>query len=366
MRTQTVILATIVALCLSTAAQAKYSGGTGEPNDPYRIATAEDLNDIANHVEDFNKCFLMVADINLADYTGTQFNIIGIDTTEFTGVFDGNDHKIWSFTRIGIPPWEHIELFGYVGESGQIKNLGLEKADLNDGGLIIAELVRGNYGSISNCYSTSSVSGDAYMGGFIEYNHGTITNCYSTDGLVGENSGTITNCYSSGSACGGEWACGGLVGENSGTITNCYSTGSVTGDFCEHVGGLVGYSYYGSVTTSFWDVNTSGQSTSDGGEGLPTAQMKTESTFTDAGWDFVDIWDICEGTNYPKFVWQIPLGDLICPDGVNFIDYSFFAGHWMDVNCSDSNDCDGCDFDFSDMVDANDLQIFCDHWLEGG
>lgn len=42
-----------------------YSGGTGEPNSPYRIETAEDLNDIGNHVEDFNKCFVMVNDINL-------------------------------------------------------------------------------------------------------------------------------------------------------------------------------------------------------------------------------------------------------------------------------------------------------------
>jgi hypothetical protein len=40
--------------------------------------------------------------------------------------------------------------------------------------------------------------------------------------------------------------------------------------------------------------------------------MKTLSTFTSAGWDFVgetangteDIWTICEGVNYPKFVWQ--------------------------------------------------------------
>jgi len=121
----------------------------------------------------------------------------------------------------------------------------------------------------------------------------------------------------------------------------------------------------GVVTTSFWDIETTGQEESDGGEGKTTAEMKTKSTFTYAGWDFVNIWDICEGTNYPRLLWQIPTGDFVCPDGVNFIDYSFFAGRWLDTNCTESNDCDGTDLDFSDTVDANDLQIFCQHWLEG-
>ena len=51
--------------------------------------------------------------------------------------------------------------------------------------------------------------------------------------------GTITNCYSTGSVSGNKWV-GGLVGVNNyyGTITNCYSTGSVSGKY--NVGGLVG------------------------------------------------------------------------------------------------------------------------------
>ncbi|MBC8217209.1 MAG: hypothetical protein H8E73_01975 [Planctomycetes bacterium] len=101
--------------------------------------------------------------------------------------------------------------------------------------------------------------------------------------------------------------------------------------------------------------------------------MQTKSTFTDAGWDFVgetvngpeDIWDICEGTNYPKFVWQIPLGDFVCPDGVNFFDFSFFAGHWAEDNCAASNDCDGTDLDLLGSVDIKDLRIFADNWLAG-
>ena len=52
---------------LTSSVQAKYSGGTGEPNNPYQIADANDMNDIGNHPEDWDKHFVMVNDINLAD-----------------------------------------------------------------------------------------------------------------------------------------------------------------------------------------------------------------------------------------------------------------------------------------------------------
>ncbi len=66
----------VISISANVAYCGTYSGGTGELNNPYRIATANDLNDIANHTDDFDKHFILVNDINLADYTGTQFNII--------------------------------------------------------------------------------------------------------------------------------------------------------------------------------------------------------------------------------------------------------------------------------------------------
>jgi len=64
------------------------------------------------------------------------------------------------------------------------------------------------------------------------------------------------------------------------------------------------------VGNSFWDTETSGQLTSDGGTGLPTDSMKMRSTFVDAGWDFygVGIWNIGNGRNdgYPYLQWQHP------------------------------------------------------------
>jgi len=42
----------ITIFSLSLPAYAKYSGGTGEPNDPYQIATAEDLMLLGNTPDD--------------------------------------------------------------------------------------------------------------------------------------------------------------------------------------------------------------------------------------------------------------------------------------------------------------------------
>ncbi|MBZ9577472.1 hypothetical protein KJA13_00325 [Patescibacteria group bacterium] len=185
---------------------------------------------------------------------------------------------------------------------------------------------------ITNCYSTGSVSGTTDVGGLVGNNEGTITNCYSTSyvlgnrrvgGLVGENGyegylgstyGTISNCYSSGSVLGDGYV-GGLAGYNrSGTIINCYSTSYVSGD--SYVGGLVGENFWGGeVMASFWDIETSGQ-TASAGTGKTTAEMQTESTFSDAGWDFLvesvngteDIWWILEGQDYPRLSWEL-IGD---------------------------------------------------------
>ena len=114
------------------------------------------------------------------------------------------------------------------------------------------------------------------------------------------------------------------------TITTCYSSGSVSGYM--FVGGLVGWDNGDQETTdSFWDTDTSSQSWSDGGTGETTVEMKTKSTFTDAGWDFDNVWHICETTNYPKLLWQMLPADLVCPDGVDFADFSFFADRWLNT-----------------------------------
>ena len=93
------------------------------------------------------------------------------------------------------------------------------------------------------------------------------------------------------------------MGYNSSSISNCYSTGAVSGS--SSVGGLVGTNH-GSVVSSFWDVNTSGRMTSAGGTGKTTAEMKTLTTFTSAGWDFTPKdgdW-IMPNNDYPHLIWE--------------------------------------------------------------
>ena len=71
-------------------------------------------------------------------------------------------------------------------------------------------------GEIMGYYSTCGVDGNSLAG---------------AGGLVGHNCdhGTITNCYSTGSVSGADYV-GGLVGYNhEARIDNCYSTGSVSG-----------------------------------------------------------------------------------------------------------------------------------------
>jgi len=94
--------------------------------------------------------------------------------------------------------------------------------------------------------------------------------------------------------------------------------------------------------------------------GKTTAELQTESTFMNAGWDFLDIWEFrCEGMNYPRLIWQTtnPL-DYLCPDGVGFEDYAVFAQQWLNTACGN---CGGADFSGDGNVDCYDLDIFTDN-----
>jgi hypothetical protein len=57
--------------------------------------------------------------------------------------------------------------------------------------------------------------------------------------------------------------------------------------------------------------------------------MQTRSTFTDAGWDFVEIWLINEGATYPVLRQEIR-SDLNGDGGVDLLDFAIFADHWLE------------------------------------
>ena len=401
-----------------------YSGGTGEPNDPYQIATAEDLIALGQEPNDYNDCFILTADIDLSGYVFERAVIAPdleddtyslFDGSQFCGSFDGQGHII---NHLSIEGKHYLGLIGRCSSMAVISNLGLEEIDVNGVGHYVGGLVgRSSSGVITSCYSTGIVNGQGYVGGLIGSNKdGCITSSYSigsvngfygnyVGGLVGQNSGTITLSYSTGTVSGdtfvgglvgrnsgtimssystesvnGTGGVGGLVGrnggaegENSGTITMCYSIGAVNGyanvgglvginaseagvyydstiklSYCwgdvigngnvgglvglnrniisssyslgmvasttDYAGGLVGWDDGGLITSCFWNMETSGQSSSDGGIGLTTLEMKTVQTYINAGWDLVG-----ESANGTCNYWQVQQGAY--PSLAVFTDY---------------------------------------------
>jgi hypothetical protein len=98
------------------------------------------------------------------------------------------------------------------------------------------------------------------------------------------------------------------VGTNNSSIVNTYSTGTAAGATNSYDGILGANGSTGTISNSFWDSTTSGLSSGYGSNsgtfsatGETTALMKTQSTFTDASWDFSTVWAIQSGTNdgYP-------------------------------------------------------------------
>lgn len=273
----TIPLVTVYCL-LSFPVHAQYSGGTGEPNNPYQIATVEDMLLIGSDPDLLDKHYILVADIDLdPNALGGQVFSQALIAHEihypfrgFTGSFDGNNHVIHNPVIDGSGD---LGIFGFIDSGGQVKNLRIENISIKGQKYNVGGLAGRNWGIITNCHITGSVYGGSDVGGLVgkngsktairsgadappadddspsEYVEGTIINCsadvdvagggtrygYSIGGLAGGNSGgTISCCRSNGTATG-VTKVGGLVGGNSGWIENCYSDSNVQGE--DYVGG---------------------------------------------------------------------------------------------------------------------------------
>jgi len=110
-------------------------------------------------------------------------------------------------------------------------------------------------------------------------------------GLIGKNfHSRIYNSYAEGSVSGNNLV-GGLAGYSFiSFISCCYAAGPVSGTD-DIVGGLVGSNQL-IICASFWDTDTTGQANGIGENlgtvtvevyGRTTAQMQTQTTFTDVG-----------------------------------------------------------------------------------
>ena len=271
--------------------------------------------------------------------------------------FDGLGHSINNLT-INRPGQDDVGLFSW--SSGLIRELRLESVDITGGtsvGAIAGNLI-GNFGMVGIRQSmvSGTVRGQGQVGGAVGRNTTVIGQSSSSatvtgaagygevGGLVGSNSGSIDDSFATGAVASGGGTStggGGLVGSNAGYISDSYATGNVTtvggvdgnpfgglvgsqssghisnsyatgriivssGGGNPIVGGLVGADLSGdsTVDSSYFDIDTTGTSTSAGGTGMTTAAMKRQSTY--AGWVFGWPWEIVDGTAYPQLSWAVP------------------------------------------------------------
>ncbi|MGN6424623.1 MAG: beta strand repeat-containing protein, partial [Asticcacaulis sp.] len=240
-------------------------------------------------------------------------------TSVFRGVLTGLGHTI---NALAINNSSGNNNFGLVGENdGTIRDLGMTNVSftITNGGDATGAIAGYNAPNavIRNVWATGTVSGGD-IGGLVGDNDGYIYTSYSAvtvtgsgdaGGLSGENYGVISNTYATGSVHGGHTS-GGLVGDdgndsygadgsgaNSGLITYSYATGAVSG---MRAGGLTGAnsSYYasGTITNSYWNTTTSGQSSSAGGTGMTTSQLQNGSLPTGFS---SSVWTVSSGA-YPQ------------------------------------------------------------------
>ena len=208
----------------------------------------------------------------------------------YLSIFEGNGHTI-SHLFIDTDTSVLSGLFGYTFLSN-IRNLGLIDVDVDVGSTgLAAGLVAFNSGEIRTSYVTGQVSGKDNVGGlvginsFVDSSVGEVRGCYASSrvtgeddvgGLVGDNRGILAASYATGQVSGVTEA-GGLVGFNQpdGEIQASYATGPVSG--ANNAGGLVGLND-GTLTDSYWDTQTSGQTT--GSEGRTTAQLQSPTGYS--------------------------------------------------------------------------------------
>ena len=207
-----------------------------EDGNTYEVYNADGLLAWAEAAQsDLSINCTLTADIDL---TGKKWTPIGNYEKQYTGTFDGGNHTITGLT-VNQEGTNSVGLIGCLGTGGKVQNVTLENVN--------------------------------------------ITGCNSVGGVVGDNYGTVTACTSSGSVSGADSSVGGVVGWNGGTVTACcHVSGSVEGS--SYVGGVVGLNYLGStVTACYWsDYAGNGIGTNYAGTGETTQVDGTDVTWQKA------------------------------------------------------------------------------------
>ena len=261
----------------------------------------------------------------------------GTGADGYTAVFEGNGHTVANLF-INQPAVDRMGLFGTVGETGVLRNLAVVDADVT-GERMVGTLAGYVWGTVKLSYATGSVhAAISAAGGLVGVTKPTslVSQSYAavdasatldevkaqmqtvgTDvgGLVGQLQGRVEVSYATGSVSG-QQGVGGLVGRFvTGAVEASYSTGRVQGN--DRQGGLVGNAIpgrsAGTVTNSYWDTRTSGQTSSAGGTGKTTIELMTPTAYGSgsdiyANWNLDldgdtnsddDPWDFGTASEYP-------------------------------------------------------------------
>ena len=246
------------------------------------ISTPEELAGLAQLVNGKNELegyvITLTNDIYLNNVEWTQIGQSSI-YQQFKGTFDGNGHTIY-----GLNISSGTGLFGAIGDCGTVKKLTVE-GNINTSDMFVGGISGRNDGTISECCSKINVIAEKYVGGICSYNDGTIINCYNLGDLkVNDrcvagisylsNGGKIINCYNIGNLSG-----------NSISGIACQNCNLIDGSFCMSGKGAnyLCEQNIGNVTNS---------------KLLQGYEFKSQTYFTEAGWDFTDVWYM--GENYPE------------------------------------------------------------------
>ena len=263
-----------------TETAALFAGGAGTAEDPWQIATAEQLDFIRN---DLTAHYVLIDDIDLSGYENWMpigaFQSLS-DAPEdaeiphpdyaFTGTFDGAGHTISNLTVSSEAPMG-AGLFGCASgteeSAAYIRNFTLRDVTVSG-----CYLVGGAVGlQFMNCpVSDVHLVGDNHLtgmqgiGGIVGTGFDLISNCGATADIIvlgddgacagliagGATMSSIQNCEVTGGSITAEgnatWAFGALCGAPWGAaeITDCKVSGTVitvSGDNNRLVGGLVGF-----------------------------------------------------------------------------------------------------------------------------
>ena len=242
---KSILLIALLAVVQSVCADSTFSGGSGTKEDPYRISSVADLNQLANDVNGGNTYeltyFKLTNDISYdpkqltIDNDGdgnndSNFTPIGT-ASSFNGVFDGLGYTI---SGIVIANSSRAALFGQISYWGKV--IGVTLADaIIEGSLFVGGIVGDNGGTVIGCKVLNSVELKSKA------------NCYqpSVGGIAGRNGASIQVCVSSailthGEGVTGTPSYGGITGLNDGSLYHNLALGVVLPDLTKNVGAICG------------------------------------------------------------------------------------------------------------------------------